>query len=212
MSHNNIKKVPYCKVCQDAGKLESEYRSHWVKDLKGNTICPTLLNTECRYCYKLGHTAKFCSVLEKNNKEKYREERRYEKEKPKQQYIPKQKNGYAALQEDSDVEEEIKVSIKPNVVVEEYPSLGRNKTEDTQHQVKSGWAAIAAKPKEEKPVDPIPTGMTVLTAKNRIKPILKPENKPKQIKSWADWSDTDSEEEDECLYDNQTPADLLEDW
>ena len=60
---------PFCKVCQDAGKPESEYASHWVKDLTGKTTCPTLLNTECRYCFKLGHTAKFCDNLIKVNKE-----------------------------------------------------------------------------------------------------------------------------------------------
>ena len=35
MSKNVSMKKPYCKVCHDAGKTESEYTSHWVKDLTG---------------------------------------------------------------------------------------------------------------------------------------------------------------------------------
>ena len=204
MSRNNVKREPYCKVCHDAGKLESEYRSHWVKDLKGNTVCLTLLNTECRYCYKLGHTAKFCQALEKNKKEKKRAERRADyvpKDKPKDSKKPV-KNAFAALQEDSDSEEEIKVTIKPTIVVEEYPILGEK---SKKIEAKIGWAAIAAKPKVEEPVDLIPTGMAVLKAKNNIKPAVKTEKKQK---SWADWSDSDIED-DEPSYQ---PFDDLEDW
>ena len=66
-------KKPFCKVCQDAGKPESEYTSHYVRSMpdksgKTNVTCPTLLATECRYCYELGHTTKFCPVIEANKK------------------------------------------------------------------------------------------------------------------------------------------------
>ena len=182
-------KKPYCKVCHDAGK---EYNNHWVKDLNGNTTCPTLLNTECRYCYKLGHTAKFCDVLTKNKKEKERAERRADyapKDKPKDSKKPV-KNTFDALQEDSDVEEEIKVNIKPNVVVEEYPILGEKskKIEAPQPEAKIGWAAIAAKPKvdlQEKPK----------VEEKQVKKTPSISN-PKYTKSWADYSESDTEEED----------------
>jgi Nanos RNA binding domain len=55
-----------CKVCRDAGRPESVYTSHYVKDRSGNVICPTLLNQECRYCFKKGHTVKFCQAVKKN--------------------------------------------------------------------------------------------------------------------------------------------------
>jgi hypothetical protein len=58
----------FCKVCQDAGKLESEYTSHNVresKDPKSKTLCPTLLAQECRHCFRKGHTVKYCSILKK---------------------------------------------------------------------------------------------------------------------------------------------------
>ena len=198
MSRNNVKREPYCKVCHDAGKLESEYRSHWVKDLKGNTICLTLLNTECRYCYKLGHTAKFCQALEKNKKEKKRAERRTDyvpKDKPKDSNKPV-KNAFAALQEDSDSDSEIKVTIKPTIVVEEYPILGTiSKNEATIGWATIGWATIAAKPKvEEKEVIKIP--------------IVKQETKKPVQKSWADTSESDTEEDVIDEYDQY----YGEDW
>ena len=165
-------KKPYCKVCHDAGKPESEYTSHWVKDLTGKNTCPTLLNTECRYCYKLGHTAKFCDVAKKNNKEKERFERKSQAVAPKPAVVQKKPvNGFAALCEDSDSEEE-EVS---NTIVNEYPSLCQTakKVEVSQPEVKTGWAAIAAKPKEvKKVVQPTkPTGLVMLS--DYIKPEVK---------------------------------------
>ena len=74
MSKSFVK--PTCKVCYDAGKSESEYMNHRVKDSTGKTICPTLLHTECRWCFKVGHIAKFCPTLEKANKEKEKANKR----------------------------------------------------------------------------------------------------------------------------------------
>ena len=59
-------KKPFCKVCFDAGKPESEYTGHWVRDQpgpKGTVVCPHLLSLECRYCHKKGHTPKHCTIL-----------------------------------------------------------------------------------------------------------------------------------------------------
>jgi hypothetical protein len=227
MSRNikNNSKKPYCKVCHDAGKPESEYTSHWVKDLTGKTTCPTLLDTECRYCYKLGHTAKFCDVLAKNNKEKEKIERRAQSAAPKQTSQKKKPqntglvmcNGFAALCDVSDSEEEVS---NTNTIVNEYPSLGtpakKVKVEralvavelpKVQPEVKTGWAAIAAKPKEAKPVEVQNPGLLVLSKKPIQQPKPKPvveakpapwANKPAVLtKSWADWSDSEDEDEDE---------------
>jgi hypothetical protein len=62
----------YCKVCHDAGKPESEYTSHFIRespDPKSAVICPTLLGLECRFCFQSGHTIKYCKVLEARDKE-----------------------------------------------------------------------------------------------------------------------------------------------
>lgn len=205
-------KNPYCKVCHDAGKPESEYTSHWVKDLTGKTTCPTLLNTECRYCYKLGHTTKFCDVLAKNNKEKEKAERRSQAVARKQQPAPvvqkKPLNIFAALCDDSESEEE--VSNTTNTIVNEYPVLCEPaKVEVRQPEVKTGWAAIAAKPK---PVEvPRQSGFVVLSDYIKKAPEEQPKPKPvveakaapwacqpkaSQMKSWADWSDSEDEEDE----------------
>lgn len=53
----------FCKVCQDAGKPESIYTSHNVRqtqDKNSPVTCPTLLAQECRVCFKRGHSSKYC--------------------------------------------------------------------------------------------------------------------------------------------------------
>lgn len=59
-----------CKVCRDAGKPESIFASHFVKESKnGVIVCPTLLATVCRYCKQNGHTVKYCSSVKNKQKE-----------------------------------------------------------------------------------------------------------------------------------------------
>jgi hypothetical protein len=216
MSRNvQATKKPYCKVCFDAGKPESEYTSHWVRTQpdrtgKSKVTCPTLLNTECRYCYQTGHTAKFCPAIKQKDKEMERAKRAevVEKTKPKVQE-KKPASVFAGLMEESDSEEEeVKVS-KP---VENYPVLCApvNKNEVLKQEVKTGWAAIVAKPAEVKKVmEPTkPTGLVMLS--DYIKPEPKDEVKkaapwankqPVVTKSWADESDS----EDEDNYDPYKP-------
>jgi protein nanos 1 len=67
---NSSEKKPFCKVCCDAGKSEKQYTSHFVKDRDGKVTCPTLLGQECRYCFRAGHTVKFCPVLKEREQEK----------------------------------------------------------------------------------------------------------------------------------------------
>jgi hypothetical protein len=212
---NPVNKKPYCKVCFDAGKPESEYTSHWVRSLpdrsgKTKVTCPTLLSTECRYCYELGHTAKFCPVLEKNNKEKERALKATASERPKQK-VPETKKPtsmFDALRDDIDSEEEVKV-IKP---VENFPVLcaPAKKVEVTlpkiEPEVKTGWAAIAAKPKEDKFMKQIEERSLL---KSLPQSVVKPKPEPKVApwaaktpvftKSWADWSDSDEEEDEDDI-------------
>ena len=212
-------KKPYCKVCFDAGRPESDYSSHWVRSLpdrNGNTTvtCPTLLDTECRYCYKLGHTAKFCPVLEKSKKEKERADRKLKVSEQKQRELPQKQamnsSVFDVLRIDSD-DEEIKVSYitKP---VESFPSLGSSTKNvqvtlpAVQPEIKTGWAAIAAKPKED-------TFMKQIEERSILKSLPQSVTKPKPevkpapwvpkdysadiyTKSWADWSDSDSDEDE----------------
>lgn len=206
MSRNvQANKKPHCKVCFDAGKPVSEYTSHWVRSLpdrdgKTTVICPTLLDTECRYCYNFGHTAKFCPAIKQREKEREKADRRakateVEKSKPK---IQEKKNTsvFAALMEESDTEEEVKVS-NP---VENYPVLCAPTKKVENQEVKTGWAAIAAKPAEVK--KPEPAKLTGLMLSDFIKVEekkavdVKPVQTVKPVpKSWADWSDSEDEDE-----------------
>jgi hypothetical protein len=69
--------TPYCKVCHDAGRPESEYTSHYVKDQPGHNgkvVCPTLLNQACRICNKTGHTSSYCAQYRSRRSEEPRRE------------------------------------------------------------------------------------------------------------------------------------------
>jgi len=83
--------TPYCKVCRDAGKPESEYTSHFVKDQPGpdgKVVCPTLLNQACRICHKTGHTSSYCSQYK--SRRDYREEPRRDDYRREERYIPRE--------------------------------------------------------------------------------------------------------------------------
>ena len=194
-------KKPFCKVCHDAGKTESEYTSHFVRslpDMNGKTkvTCPILAATECRYCYELGHTTKFCPVLEENEK-RYKKEKsvaiHYQKaeQRAASRTVPgpvvekKYAGAFAALGDDSDEEKPVPKQVVVVVPVDDFPSLLGSKkatapvAKSSPDGLKScvSWAAMA-----EKPVASV------------LKPLLKP---TPQIsgKSWADYSDSDSDEE-----------------
>ena len=90
-AYNNKKKMttttttkPFCKVCYDAGKNESVYTSHFVKDKQGSdgkVVCPYLLSLTCSFCKKSeGHTARHCPVLQKKIGTQQQEQKQDKKE------------------------------------------------------------------------------------------------------------------------------------
>ena len=207
MKNNNRSapaRKPFCKVCHDAGKPESDYTSHYVRSLpdrtgKTNVTCPTLLNTECRYCYELGHTAKFCPILEarkKDDERRHREEERRTRETRKPVAQPKaQQNTYSVLFDNDDEAE-------PKPVVEEFPALG-----PPSQRVVTGYAAAAAKPVPivEVKTQSLPSGFTVLKKGATYEKTETPKPmiaRPQPIK-WVSWdSDDDSHDEEETYVDN----------
>ena len=205
--NNKQSKKPFCKVCQDAGKPESEYTSHYVRSLPdrtGKTVvtCRTLLATECRYCYKLGHTTKFCPVIKKNKKPEDRAfkqaERRQTEEKKQAPKFKAPSSGFAALADFSDSEEEVKVSnkVSKQVVVEEFPILG---TATMEAPKLSGWASIAAKTQVDYQNEKYEQELIAKTIKRSMPPLVKTHIIPKvqaEKKSWADWSDSEDEQEE----------------
>jgi hypothetical protein len=168
---------PFCKVCFDAGKSEKEYTSHFVRslpDLNGKTVlnCTTLLSTQCRYCGDTGHTAKFCKVIKNNIK-------------------CAKRNVY---HETINVLVELAGSKKRKSV---FAVLDNNDSEsddetDHTHKIRSQ--------KKEKVV--MPYKAALMQPQQPQQPVVKAANKQanKQVvaktvakKSWADYSDTDSD-------------------
>jgi len=185
---NVIVKKAYCKVCHDAGKSEEEYTNHFVRSElgpKGKVVCPTLLNLECRYCREKGHTVSFCVVLKKNKKEEVRRDfanSRVSEKKPVGRPQKASTNSFGALEQDSD-EEEAKPK-KP--VVEEFPALCRPaaKVVGVKHVAISYAAKVAAM------IDaPLVARQTTVQSVVNKKPMFE--------KNWADWSDSDYEEQEE---------------
>jgi len=155
----------FCKVCKDAGKTETVYTSHFVKDKSGKTICPTLLNQSCKYCRQSGHTVKFCSTLKLNEKNKRREEF-FKKQHPEWQeelnMATKKLGSIFAAAFDSETEDESedeldlndKVSVATNYIrsyasvlqddsvpqVENIKDINRTFTIDTSHLKGKSWA------------------------------------------------------------------------
>ena len=186
----------FCKVCQDAGKPEEIYRSHFIRenrDPNSKVTCPTLLSQECRYCYKNGHTTKYCSVLKEKERQKPRENVpvRASKEVVK---VSKPVNVYACLESESEEEDE-KVSIKP---IESFPQLCS--PAKTTFASSNYAAALSAKP-VAKPVAnlapasklaPWVTSAETTSSPSAVRPPIR-----RPMTSWAD--DTDSEDEEDIV-------------
>ena len=89
-------KTPFCKVCYDAGKNESVYTSHFVKDkqgLEGKVVCPYLLSLTCAFCKKSeGHTTRHCPILLKKNQQPQHKQQEH-----KQQEQHKDDDGWSTI-------------------------------------------------------------------------------------------------------------------
>lgn len=198
-------KKPLCKVCQDAGKPENVYTSHFVRSApgpNGKVVCPTLLSQECRYCCGRGHTVKFCTVLEKNKKAEsllLKKEIVLKKEPVSKQSKPL--NAFALLDVSDDEDEEEEVS---NINVDEFPVLGFATGSDTGVKVQSSAYSYAAALATivDKPVADVVVAPRVIVSK----PIKK------TWTSWADCpSDSDSDEDEVRVSSVRVPVAVVED-
>lgn len=199
---------PYCKVCHDAGKSEEEYTSHFVKSepgANGKVVCPTLLNQNCRFCHKKGHTVSRCREIARINKEKEKDHRRmiYKTESVEKsaEKIAKRTQFAEAFCDENDKIDEI-VRTKPK---EEFPRLSLQIPRVTFRETRNYAKALEKSDKSDKSEIPsrtitktFPTNEKPLVA-NYEEPTSPRPNPVRRIvsKSWADWSS--SEDEDECV-------------
>jgi hypothetical protein len=211
-------KKPCCKVCQDAGKPENVYLSHYVKDLNGNVTCPTLLSQECRYCHKKGHTTSHCSVLKKQ-KEAEENLKKPPLSPPvkKNQKSEKKANVFAYLDLNSDNESE---SDNEQEEVNDFPELvavaaePKDVLEKTQtSEKKFSYASMAAKTIADYKIEQlkIQLNSSNLTPYVDKKPEVKvkkvwPALAPGQKKSWAQIEDESSSDEEDEEFDEENSA------
>ena len=199
-AHNN----KYCKVCQDAGKSESEYRSHFTRETRdpnSKVTCPTLLSLECRYCYNNGHTVKYCPVRKDNEKRrKYAESSaRYSDSVKKADVKPKGKsiidnNVFGSLESDS--EDDVVVN-KHADVKEEFPALCAS-VSSNNNSVAINYAMAVSKPVPA----PVPVVAKVVPAPVLVVAKSAPWEPSSKVNlsmkktNWADWSDSEDDEDD----------------
>jgi hypothetical protein len=202
---NNIKK--YCKVCHDAGKSESEYQSHFIRENtnpNSKVVCPTLLSLECRYCSKRGHTVKYCKFLEKDKKlsSRRQENTNNYRETDKNNMKSKQTNNiFDNLDSDSEEEEDEKEKLPEIRFVEPVSTSNANK------YLPKSYASVLSTPVIEtvkKVVNlPVLTSTSATEQKEKVER-TRTFNVAKYMgKSWADDDDTESESDidEEKNYD-----------
>lgn len=190
---NTVSEKKYCKVCQDAGKSEAEFRSHFTResrDPNSNVTCPLLLALECRYCYKNGHTVKYCPAIKEREKQNKREEtsyRFYETSKKVSNPINNQKqpprNAFTCLNcesddEDNNVQNNVKINnAKNNTLNLEFPELVQAKNtaynSNNSNSYANALATAVPEPKVVKPIlIPVPVSLPKInTIPNTTVPI-----------------------------------------
>lgn len=187
-----VNKKPFCKVCQDAGKPEACYTSHYVRSEpgpKGKIVCPTLLALVCKHCFKQGHTISYCKEVNKNAaKEKYNQSQIPNKN---QKLEKKKGNVFEYLLEEK---EEV-------TKIDEFPALSAAPTFINANTVnkKRSYAYIAKTAHEEAVQEEIIIEyIEKMQPKEIIKPtiVVKPIIKAKPI-SWADYESDDDDDDDE---------------
>lgn len=205
-NQSSFRVVVGCKVCKDAGKPESEYSTHFVKDREGRVTCPTLLSLQCRYCQKSGHTVSHCPTLTARNKTEEKAKRvaefanKKEVSKSKITDKPKTKFGFDMLADEE--EESFEVEIKPvfkQVHREEFPALVQIESNATTGGAAAmSYASMASKTIEDYENEQFEKKIRENALKN-IK-IVAPTQKKAPLKvsemNWA-MEDSDSDSDDD---------------
>ena len=196
---NNSKKLntpaykTFCKVCQDSGKTEKEYTNHNVRDIKGKTVCPTLLAQECRNCYKKGHTVKYCSLLKAAP-----EKKPYQAPVKVQQ--PKSKNVFMVFDDDSDSDSEPAQNAENPAKVEEFPALKQDQQKQSRAEPLNYSRLLSSSMPEEKP-KAVAVAVAVAVKETPLPKLKIPFESQKGKLNWATAeSDSEGDEDEEDAY------------
>ena len=188
-NNNKTAVQKYCKVCQDAGKTEAEFRSHYTRETRdpnSSIVCPTLLSLECRYCYKNGHTIKYCPFIKERVKQpRHPVEIIKTDEKPTHFSI----NTFDCLNCESDNEDSPNVIINQALVVDEFPELVHTKQTVPSHFNNISYAtALSTVVLNPKVINP-------KVIKTKAVPNLTNSIKTVSAISWAEMDESSDEEE-----------------
>lgn len=180
---------PFCKVCYDTGKSNSQYTSHFVKDIpgpKGVVVCPTLLSLECRYCKKIGHTVSRCPLV--HEKRKMQRKKPYIEQKKEKNTAPVVSNIFHALDiEDEKSEEENAEEEAPVILTRNPNSYASVLIREVAPRSPSTSPPPLFEP--HTPDGPPPDLYTPRSLSTSPPPIY---NIPKKM-NWADMSDSDDD-------------------
>lgn len=216
---NTNSRKPFCKVCADAGKTDTAHFPRKTADPNSEVVCPTLLSLECRYCFKNGHTVKYCTVLKERNarddearREHERHQRHLERqmEQERQARLPpivenKANSKFAVLLDEEEEEErkerqeeEMRLKIEEEAAAlvakreAEFPTFGL-KAAPKFAPVANNWAAMA----QNAVALPLP----------KPKPKAVVQEKPKSKGKYNGWADDSDEEYEEEMYESVIPSD-----
>ncbi len=188
------KGTPYCKVCFDAGKPETEYTSHYLRSAPGpdgKLVCPTLLNQSCLTCGQRGHTSSYCDKRNQHQEKRNRidatlmsaeaELRRltatFREPKESSHYNPKS-NPFGALNEQI-----------PKQIPTPMPMTMAEKLK-FQSNVPKKYTPTTTTPTTTTPTTTTPTTTTPITTTPKdVPPLLKPEFTGMPPKSQFWWQD-----------------------
>jgi len=198
--HVSMTNTPFCKHCVNLN-LDT---NHWLYS-NGTLVCPVLKNTECTNCHKKGHTKSRCAARPASSKERI--------SLPAIEKTPMSivlRNRYDAF-----LVEEIEEEQRVEKHYKQFPVLAKTKTvedEDsenkTEFSTKPSYSAIlktvapapsaAATPSVSvsKVVDPNPTSYSDLADYVKMNGLISIKKK-----SWADYSDSESECDDDEYFE-----------
>ena len=230
---NTVKPVQmFCKVCLDAGKSESEYTSHFIRETRdpnSKVVCPTLLALECRFCFGQGHTVKYCTVLIKKEKEKNRSQKSSEynatinltntnltnKKVTNPKVSKKPSNVFACLDGDSDGEE-------TQVLKKTIKKVAFDANDSFISKGLRNYAAALAAPAPKIAPKAVTVDILIAKEKPKVHDLVNTESKESKVESkkpvaklapWASASNKvvqknnwaameESDDEDDCYSDN----------
>jgi hypothetical protein len=192
--------------------------NHWLRvspNPKSAVICTVLLNTECRYCHRLGHTRSACPILAQQKKDDDRRLREKSRQSvapvasvaPVPSKSPIKSGAFAVLADDSDDDNELISQDKHEV----FPHLPSPSASRVSVSLSPGLKSALVKPISYSDILTKPNttiSKTVRIAVQVAPPVevVAPHQPstfvPRSVKNTRAWDEDDSDEDDSVIDDD----------